>query len=213
MKQSVKQKLSRMGILPYLDIVLRTPSILRWVSGGCTGLAPAPVKRMVISSHLRRFSLHQFIETGTHLGDTLAYIAYNKNVECISIELADHYYEAAKKRFDRYRNVNLIHGDSGAVLPEYVQKLAKPALFWLDGHYSGGTTARGERDTPVNNELLAILNSPIKTHVILIDDARFFNGSDTYPHLEKLMKMVRSCKVYDIEVSADIIRVTPIDKS
>jgi hypothetical protein len=50
---------------------------------------------MVLSAYLRRFDLHQFIETGTHLGDTLAYIAHDKAVKCTSIELADSYYQSA----------------------------------------------------------------------------------------------------------------------
>ncbi len=36
--------------------------------------------------------LRQFIETGTHLGDTLAYIARDKRVNCISIELSGFFF-------------------------------------------------------------------------------------------------------------------------
>lgn len=138
---------------------------------------------MVLSAYLRCFDLHQFIETGTHLGDTLAYIAHDKSVMCTSIELADSYYQAAMQRFASYANVTLLQGDSGTVLLEFVRTLHAPALFWLDGHYSGGITARGELDTPVSVELQAILDSPIKNHVILIDDARCFDGTTSYPHL------------------------------
>ncbi|MCX5657391.1 MAG: hypothetical protein NTZ48_04100, partial [Candidatus Omnitrophica bacterium] len=181
----------------------------RWIANGCTGTAPPPVKRMVLSFYLQRFGLNQFIETGTHFGDMLAYIARDKTMKCTSIELADHYYQSAMQRFASYTNVTLLHGDSGAVLPECVSNLQAPALFWLDGHYSGGTTVRGEVDTPVSAELKAILDSSIKTHVILIDDARCFNGTNTYPQLDEILRSVRREGFHDIEVSADIIRITP----
>lgn len=193
MKLTIKHQLSKIGIWPHLDLVRRLPQITRWIGTGCTGIAPPPVKRMVLSAYLRRFDLHQFIETGTQLGDSLAYIAQNKAVKCTSIELADSYYRL---------------GDSGIALPEVVRTLRAPALFWLDGHYSGGITARGELDTPVSAELKSILDSPIKDHVILIDDARCFDGTNSYPHLDTLLNTVRENAAYHIEVSADIIRLT-----
>ena len=164
---------------------------------------------MIISSYLKRFHLSHFIETGTHFGNTLADIAHDKSVTCTSIELSDEYFHKALQRFRSYPNVMLKHGDSAAVLPECIRNLQAPALFWLDGHYSGGNTARGGVDTPVSAELRAILDSPIKTHVILIDDARCFNGANTYPYLEALLQTIRQSGNYNIEVSTDIIRLTP----
>ena len=85
----------------------------------------------------------------------------------------------------------------------------RPVLFWLDGHYSGGDTAKGELDTPVSVELDSILESPVKGHVILIDDARCFDATHDCPHLDILLETVRRKNTYHIEVSADIIRLTP----
>lgn len=209
MKIAIKHHLSKIGIWPHLDLVRNLPQIARWMQMGCTGVAPPPVKRMILSSYLRRFDLHLFIETGTHLGDTLAYIAHHEDVKSTSIELDDSYYQLAMQRFASYANVSLFKGDSGTVLPELVRNLSAPALFWLDGHYSGGDTARGAFDTPVSAELQAILDSPIKSHVILIDDARCFDNSNSYPHLDAMLNMVRVNGFYHIEVSADIIRLTP----
>lgn len=209
MKSMIKYQLSRLGFLPKVELIRCLPEITRWIANGCTGIAPPPVKRMVLSAYLQRFGLHQFIESGTHLGDTLAYIAHNKSVKCTSIELSHGYYQVATQRFASYTNVTLLQGDSGAVLPGYLRNSQAPALFWLDGHYSGGATARGEVDTPVSAELQAILDSPIKTHVILIDDARCFDGMNTYPHLDDLLNAVRKNGSYHIEISADIIRLTP----
>lgn len=209
MKIKIKYWLSEFGLFPKLDLFRRLPEIVRWVFSGCSGVVPPPVKRIIISSYLKRFHLSYFIETGTHLGDTLADIAYGRSVTCISIELSDEYFHKASQRFCRYPNVMLKHGDSAAVLPEYINRLQVPALFWLDGHYSGGDTACGEVETPVSTELQAILNSPIKTHVILIDDARCFNGTNMYPYLEVLLQFIRQDGNYNIEISTDIIRLTP----
>jgi len=200
-----------MGILPMLELIRRLPEIVRWIQAGCTSIAPAPVKHMVLSTYRKQYGLTSFIETGTHLGDTLAYIAKQKMVHVTSIELDEAYYRAAKKRFVRYPNVTLLQGDSGKLLPEQVSQLQIPTLFWLDGHYSGGDTGKGELHTPISAELEAILDSSIKGHVILIDDARLFDGTQDYPHLDQLLETVRRKKTYHIEVSADISRLTPKD--
>lgn len=151
---------------------------------------------------------NRFIETGTYLGDTLGYIAQT-GVNCISIELSDELYGAARSRFRSFRNVTLINGDSGIKLPELLHTLEEPALFWLDGHYSAGVTARADTDTPISKELDAILRHPVRKHVILIDDARYFNGMNDYPHLDQLLHVIRREGNYNAEVSMDIIRVTP----
>lgn len=209
MKQFIKYRLSRLGILPTLDLGRRLPEIANWIKRGCIGPAPAPIKRKVLSAYLRRFELGKFIETGTHFGDTLAFMAQNKNTTCTSIEFADSYYERAVKRFESYPNVEVLHGDSGVLLPSLVEKLEVPALFWLDGHWSGGDTGRAELDSPVSAELDSILRSSTKNHVILIDDARCFDGSGGYPQLDNLLRTVREQSKYVCEVSTDIIRLTP----
>jgi hypothetical protein len=61
----------------------------------------------------------------------------------------------------------------------------------------------------VPEELAAILNSPLQ-HVILIDDARLFNGTRSYPTLEEINSIVRTAgKNYSIDVKDDIIRLIP----
>jgi len=208
-KNFLKHSLSRNGFYPGFDLIRHLPEIVHWICKGCSGIAPPPIKRKAIMSYLRSHGMKVFVETGTHLGDTLAGIAHDKSIQAISIELADEYYLAAKLRFAGYRNVELFHGDSGKLMPEIISKLKNPALFWLDGHYSGGHTAKGDLETPVSAELKAILASPVKGHVILIDDARCFNGSHDYPHLDQILTAIRSNGRYHIEVAADILRLTP----
>jgi hypothetical protein len=208
-KTVIKYKLSQVGLFNSLALLLGTFDVIRLVNTGCVSNAPLPVKRLILSRFLYRFKLRQFIETGTHLGDTLAYIGHNKEIKCTSIELSNELFVQARKRFASYSNVNILHGDSADVLPICVLELREPALFWLDGHYSGGITAKGLYETPVSTELAAILDSSIKTHVILIDDARCFDGNNGYPNLDDLLKIVREDGHYNYAVSGDIISLTP----
>lgn len=208
-KTKLKHQLSHMGLFPVLDLVRRIPEILGWLRSGCIGAAPPPVKRMVLKAYLKRYSLKTFFETGTYFGDTTAYIASCKAVRVTSIELDPSYYAMARDRFSSESNVTILNGDSGEVLPPLVRELDGPALFWLDGHYSGANTGKGGTDTPVSIELESILSSPVSGHVILIDDAHCFDGSQDYPYLEELLNTVRQKGMYDIEVTADIVRLTP----
>lgn len=204
-----KSYLYRLGLFPTLDLIRRLPEIIHWLRSGSSGIAPPPIKRMVISAYMRNFGIKHFVETGTHLGDTLANVAHNVSIQATSIELDAAYFTAAAQRFADYRNVTLLQGDSGALMPEIVDKLKGSTLFWLDGHYSGSDTGKGKFDTPVSAELQAIFKSSITGHVVLIDDARCFDGTHDYPHLDELIETIRHNGLYHIEVSTDIIRLTP----
>jgi len=84
----------------------------------------------------------------------------------------------------------------------------KPCLFWLDGHYSGGNTAKGEKETPIMEELRQICAHPVKNHLILIDDAREFTGQNDYPTIESLRTFVGArLPGYGFDVKDDIIRI------
>ena len=55
MKNAIKHQLFRFGILPPLDLLRRMPEINQWIRKGCTGRAPPPVKRLVLSAYLHRY--------------------------------------------------------------------------------------------------------------------------------------------------------------
>ena len=92
------------------------------------------------------------------------------------------------------------------MIPALLKKLNRPCLFWLDGHYSGGVTAKADVETPVISELKAILEHHIKGHIILIDDARLFNGTKDYPTIIGLQTFLQkySSKFF-FEIEQDII--------
>jgi len=154
------------------------------------------------------------VETGTFLGDTVDYFKY-KFKQIFSIELSEDLAIKAKKRFISYSNINIIHGDSGIVLQDLVENLNSSAIFWLDGHYSSEfmvddvfiRTAKGDKNTPIVNELIAILKCQAD-HIILIDDARLFNGLDDYPSIGMVKRLVKKYgNGYHVSIKNDIIYI------
>jgi hypothetical protein len=123
-----------------------------------------------------RYPNPYFVESGTWVGDgvQMALDAGFKKVR--SIELSPIYFARSSKRFNGNPAVQLYQGNSGEMLYEVIKDIQVPITFWLDGHYSGGDTARGAKKTPILEELDQIKRHPIKTHTILIDDMRCCNG-------------------------------------
>ncbi len=180
-----------------------------WVAGGGTGAAPHRVKRGVIRSHAKRFGLRTLVETGTYLGGMIH--ALRGDFDRIhSVEVDDALHRLALRRFAGVPNVTLHHGDSATVLPRILDSLGGPAVFWLDGHYSGGVTSMGAKETPIVEEVTALLAHPIRGHVILIDDARCFGTFPDYPTLDALRAMVAEARPdLAFALEHDIIRLTP----
>jgi hypothetical protein len=97
-------------------------------------------------------------------------------------------------------------------MPEVVAKLDAPTLFWLDGHYSGGDTAKGELHAPVWPELKAIFSGMKQPFVVLIDDARCFCnvGGEDYPAVSDIEAWVAGQRPdLGVEVGMDCIRIAP----
>lgn len=113
-----------------------------------------------------------FVESGTYVGTGLEMALAAGYEKLYSIELDPGLCENAQALFSQFPQVKIIHGDSGAVLPSLLQEIDAPATFWLDGHYSGDGTAKGDTHSPILKELEAIKLHPIKSHTILIDDIR-----------------------------------------
>jgi hypothetical protein len=184
----------------------RTAAI-RWRLRGRTAPAPPHVKRRIVRQLTRRSAARTFVETGTYRGDTIA--AVSRDVDrVISIELDERLASAAIRRFRDRSNISILTGDSGEVLPRVVEELHEPALFWLDGHFSGGVTALGAHVTPIEQELDAILDASRPPHLVLVDDIRLFDGTDGYPPLERIRELVAARRPGTVvEVADDIARI------
>jgi len=185
--------------------------LAEWEKTGRPAPPPHIVKQMTIKEYSQKFNTSILVETGTYLGEMVdAQLANFSRI--ISIELSKEFYKRAKQKFRNNAHVELLQGDSGKKLGEVVPSLREPALFWLDGHYSGGKTARGEKDCPVPEELNIILKSNLP-HVILIDDARLFDGTRDYPDITRVKEIIQAGNHdYTLETKDDIIRLTPSKK-
>lgn len=180
----------------------------QWQNAGRPAPPPHLFKQQTIAAYAKQHSLQILVETGTYLGDMVD--AQKNNFEKIySIELSEKLYSKALKKFKGYNHIHLLHGDSGRVLSTIIAQLSRPALFWLDGHYSGGITAFADKECPVPEELDTIFASGL-SHVILIDDARLFNGTNSYPSIENIKGKVEQVgNNMHVSVADDIIRIVP----
>jgi len=135
-----------------------------------------------------------WIETGTLVGDTAKYLS--KIAKFVyTIEPSEKYYNISLKNLANCENVKIYNDTSENKLNDILE-IIKPnseVCFWLDGHWSGGDTFKGETDTPILSELDTIkryLNKFSKLN-ILIDDFRIFdigNNVDIYPSKEVLIE-------------------------
>lgn len=184
-------------------------SLKKWEANGRPNPPPHAIKKQNLLRHAREFNIGTLVETGTYHGDMIDAVR-NDFQSIYSIELSDRFFHAAKKRFSRQPHVHILHGDSGERLGELMADIKAPAIFWLDGHYSAGTTARGTLDCPVYRELSHILDHPVKNHVILIDDARCFGRDKDYPSIEELQQFVLTKSPHLLfSITNDCICITP----
>ena len=188
---------------PYVGII----NAVIWRMDGRPMPPPPYVKQAILRKHAREFNLNTFVETGTFLGDTVC------AMRCVcekifSIELSKELAKKARLRFSRYANIQILEGDSTVILPHILKSIDTPCLFWLDAHFSGGITVAGSSPTPILDELKAIIEHPVKGHVILVDDASSFVGKNGYPTLEQLNSFVAvSCPDMIMDVRNDIIHL------
>jgi hypothetical protein len=180
-----------------------------WKEAGHPTPPPHVVKQQIVAAYAAVFRITTLVETGTYQGD-MVYAMRERFQKIVSIELAALYYERARRRFRSYPQVEIRYGDSGEELASVLKEISHPCLFWLDGHYSGGLTAKGDADTPVTKEVRAILGHKIKEHVVLVDDARCFDGTRDYPEIKEFREITRQISdEHNFTVKHDVIRIYP----
>ncbi|QRG69336.1 FkbM family methyltransferase [Brevibacillus choshinensis] len=176
-------------------------------------MSTVQLKASTIQFYAKGRNVRHFIETGTFKGDMVHRMKPSFD-KLTSIELDPKLYQAAKNRFASDAQITILQGDSGRVLPSMLESITEPCLFWLDGHYVplSPESARGDVDTPILQELQAILRHPVDNHVILIDDARCFIGPNSflkdYPTIAQLKEFVHQLRPdMSFHVMNDIIRI------
>lgn len=166
-------------------------------------------KRELLLKLAKAHGVPAFIETGTYLGETAAFMAPHFS-RIATFELSAEFAANARKNLAMHKHIEVIEGDSGETLPAFLPTLKTPALFWLDAHYSGGKSARGALDSPIGQEVFAVLNHPIKTHVIVVDDARDFLGLSGYPTIGHMRKLVEKSGTHMLRIHNDLLVIAPL---
>lgn len=108
-----------------------------------------------------------FVETGTNVGHGVQLALDCGFGEVHSIESVPDFYVRSRQRFASDARVHLHLGHSP---DELGRLLTRRAVVYLDAH----SVARN----PLLEELRVISESPIKNHVVLIDDVRMFDTVD-----------------------------------
>ena len=185
----------------------RWHTLREWQRDGRPVPPPHAFKVDTLIAYGREYGLQNLIETGTCQGDTVNVVRHHFS-QVYSIELSPELHAAAMRRFAAAGNVSLILGDSSVELRRLTDRLQEPALFWLDGHYSAGVTAKGSKETPILDELATLFDRSAFSDVIIIDDARCFGRDPDYPSLAELEAFVRSRRPdLRMTVADDLIRL------
>ena len=113
-----------------------------------------------------------FVETGTFQCETI--VKMEPFFEKLhTIEIKQEFYLRAITSY-KGNKINFHFGDSSVKLKKICELLETPTLFFLDGHWSAGTTGKGDKDCPLYEELDNIINFCKSKCIIIVDDTRLF---------------------------------------
>jgi len=201
-KQRATSKVFKSDYLPH-----QTWKRWLWILKGKPKPQPSEMKQWIVGQYARKYGLNTLIETGTYEGDMVKAMRGRFRV-IHSIEIFEPLYWKAVEKFRKFDYIHLHYGDSENLLPAILEKVGEPILFWLDAHYSGKGTGRGNIDSPILRELKCIFAHPVRNHVILIDDARLFGKENGFPTLNEIKEFVkRNHPCAEFIVKDDIIRI------
>lgn len=184
------------------------PDYWYWQLRGRPIRSPHLLKQRTVREYAKRFKLRILVETGTYYGEMVAAMK-NRFAEIYSVEFDSALAQRAAKKFAGKQHIHILEGDSQKVVPEVLQQIKEPALFWLDAGYYGWAGLQGDKQR-LTVELEAILRDSRFHHVILMDDARGLNGQNGAPTVEQLEQRVETeFPGRSVEVKYDILRITP----
>jgi hypothetical protein len=182
------------------------PDYWYWQLRGRPLRSPHLLKQRTVREYADRFALRILVETGTYYGEMVAAMK-NRFAEIYSVEFDSPLAQRAAKKFARHPHVHILEGDSQKVVPELLDRLGEPALFWLDAGYYGWAGLQGDKQR-LTVELETILHDARFRHVILMDDARGLNGQNGAPTVEELKRRIEAeFPGRSVEVKFDILRI------
>lgn len=134
-----------------------------------------------ISGSFRRpfnkYKTEVLVESGSYMGNGIFNALQAGFKHVYSYEVAPKLFEHCYTRFKGDNRVHLFL-KSSAKMAEDISHLNCQMTFWLDGHYSYGTTSYEGKMCPIIEELEQIKSLARKDHFILIDDVRLFGTED-----------------------------------
>ncbi len=141
------------------------------------------ISRFNLSRIAADYNCLNFVETGTWKGDAVACALQANFVRIMSVEIIPGIAMAAQKRFQQYKNVRIIEGDSAAVLSRELPLLDGNCIFWLDAHFPGAEEGINRYDAETNEGKRLPLEKEIEIirasrrgfkDVLIIDDLRIY---------------------------------------
>jgi hypothetical protein len=169
-------KLKRITIIVFKSVINEQHFTLfsEWEDNDFQVPAPHFIKQKIVVRNVIRNST--IIESGTHLGDTTKKLS-KLSSKVISIEPDSELFLKASKRFSNNSNIKILNGTSEQILPDLLKSISGDVSFWLDGHFSGDGTFKGQLDSPIKIELFEIQKNlnDFDRICVLVDDVRCFN--------------------------------------
>jgi hypothetical protein len=145
------------------------------------------MKYLAIRSLGKRVGAKFLIETGTFRGVTAARCA-RAFEKVLTVELDAVLAAEAAQRLAKYANIKVYRGDAVALLPQMLAQCNEgKAVVFLDAHFSGGGTARGDVPEPALAELGILAGHADRIGGIIIDDFRSFGAEEGFPAKAELL--------------------------
>jgi hypothetical protein len=158
--------------------------------------------------------MQDFVETGTSIGAT-SKIASRFFQKVWTIEIDPNMHRRAKENLRGLTNVQQYLGDSAEILPHVFPNLdPNGAMFWLDGHYSGGPKI-GKTECPLLQEIEAINTRGDNFDCILIDNIGMMcrpphkpHAPDEWPTIRQVVETLKKNPKWSVTRYADVLIAT-----
>ncbi len=183
--------------------IAELPDYYYWrLRGSPLRRVPHLVKQRALREYARRYRLRVMVETGTNMGQMISAMLPLMD-HIYSIDIDGWSYQRARRKFSGNPKVHVIQGESGQTLHRVAAEIRQACLFWLDAH-------NFDIETPIREELNAIVERRMPGDVILVDDSKWFDGRNQYPTMDWVREFVRqNLPGYTLEDRMHIIRITP----
>ena len=139
-----------------------------------------------IKSVARDSGAQCFIESGTYKGHTTKRCAPEFQ-RIVTIEIDEKLAQNAKQFLCNNLNIEVLQGDVIDCLPNILDRDdIQNVLVYLDGHFSGGITGKGEIDEPACDAINILTKYADKLSAFIVDDFREF-GKPGFPKKSHLI--------------------------